>query len=129
VTDDDIGLHFFTADQKAKQPASASVFGPVDQDEIIARIDSVEDDDLDSSFFADSMKDVEDAATRSFDVGIRTLTDEPRRGDERQAFGVTADDASRAVVAAHAAISGEELKQDDQARKSFILGGPTGTDG
>jgi hypothetical protein len=55
VTEDEIGLHFFTADQKSRQPASASVFGPVDQDEIIARIDTVEDDDLDSSFFADSM--------------------------------------------------------------------------
>jgi hypothetical protein len=128
VTEDDIGLHFFTADQKGKQSNGASVFGPVDQDEIIARIDSVEDDDLDSSFFADSMKEVEDAATRSFDVGIRTLTDEPHAGGGRPAFGVSASDAAGMVPGPHAPISSDQLKQDDQARRAFILGGPTGTD-
>jgi hypothetical protein len=128
VTDDEIGLHFFTADQKNKQPASGSVFGPVDQAEIIARIDSIEDDDLDSSFFADSMKEVEDAATRSFDVGIRTLTDEPPAGGGRPTFGAAAGSTAGVDAAPHAPISGDQLKSDDQARRSFILGGPTGTD-
>ena len=128
MTEDEIGLHFFTADQKAKQPASASVFGPVDQNEIIARIEAVEDDDLDSSFFADSMKEVEDAATRSFDVGIRTLTDGPASRAPRPAFGTSADGSS-AAPGPHAPISSDQLKQDDQARRAFILGGPTGTEG
>jgi thiamine pyrophosphate-dependent acetolactate synthase large subunit-like protein len=128
VTADEIGLHFFTADEKGNQPASASVFGPVDQEEIIARIDDVEDDDLDSPFFADSMKEVEDAATRSFDVGIRTLTDDPAGG--RAAFGSSAGIGSHvAEPGAHAPISAEQLKQDDRARRDFILGGPTGSSG
>ncbi|MEI6362931.1 MAG: hypothetical protein WCP95_12445 [Actinomycetes bacterium] len=128
MSEDEIGLHFFTSDQKNKQPASGSVFGPVDQAEIIARIDSIEDDDLDSSFFADSMKDVEDAATRSFDVGIRTLTDNPPAGGGRPTFGAGTGATGDADTGPHAPISGDQLKQDDQARRSFILGGPTGSE-
>ena len=49
--------------------AEASVFGSRDQDQIIAHIDTVSEDDLSSTFFGDSIQEVEDAATRMFDVG------------------------------------------------------------
>jgi len=127
MTPDDIGLNFFTADQQSKEPAVASVFGAVDQDRMIAHIDDVEDDDLDSSFFSDSMKDVEDAATRVFDVGIRTLTDEPRTPRASSTFG-TAPPAQAPQPGGQAApVSAASLQTDEKARRSFILGGPAGS--
>ena len=127
MTPDDIGLSFFTADQQSKEPGVVSVFGAVDQERMIAHIDDVEDDDLDSSFFSDSMKDVEDAATRAFDVGIRTLTDEPRTPSASTTFGATTPAAARQSGAQATAVSAESLKTDEGARRSFILGGPAGS--
>jgi hypothetical protein len=112
------------------QPAAAgkpSVFGVQNQDELISRIDATEDDDLGSSFFGDSIADVEEAATRMFDVGIRTLTDEP--APQSQAFGVAAAAASGAGPAADqgrpspVTVTGP-LEADETARAAFILGGP-----
>ena len=126
MSQDDIGLQFFTAEQRG--PSPASVFGKVDQDEIIARIDDVQDDDLDSTFFGDSIQEVEDAATRAFDIGIRTLTNEP------QPAGAPAFDAPPPPQmpmpdqggGSTEIISGAALKQDERARRAFILGGPHG---
>ena len=127
MTPDDIGLSFFTADQQSKDPGSTSVFGAVDQERMIAHIDDVEDDDLDSSFFSDSMKDVEDAATRVFDVGIRTLTDEPRTPQASTTFGAAQTAPVRPAGAQNPAVSDESLENNEQARRSFILGGPAGS--
>ena len=87
-------------------------------------IDDVDDDDLDSSFFSDSMKDVEDAATRVFDVGIRTLTDEPRPPQASTTFGAGPAAPARPAGAQDPAVSAESLQNNEQARRSFILGGP-----
>jgi hypothetical protein len=109
-------------------PAKPSVFGVQDQGEIISRIDSIEDDDLTSSFFGDSIADVEEAATRMFDVGIRTITDEP--APTSQAFGVAAAAPAAAEPASgqgrppSVAVSGS-LEDDEAARAAFVLGGPT----
>ena len=124
MTPDDIGLSFYTADQQSKEPSVASVFGAVDQARMIAHIDDVDDDDLDSSFFSDSMKDVEDAATRVFDVGIRTLTDEPRPPQASKTFGAGPAVPARPAGAQDPAVSAESLQNNEQARRSFILGGP-----
>jgi len=88
---------------------------------MIARLDAVEDDDLDSSFFATSARDAEDAAVRIFDVGIRTLAAEP---------GTVAGFAERPAPDAPSA----ELRpgrvgvvdfEDPAVRAAFILGGPS----
>jgi hypothetical protein len=39
-----------------------------------------------------------------------------------------AADGSVASSGPHAPISSDQLKQDDDARRAFILGGPTGSD-
>lgn len=109
----------------------ATVFGAPDQAEIIARIDAVSDDDLSSPFFENSIQDVEDAAVRMFDVGVRTLTDD---NVPLAAFGTRAGPPSEAATAppppaAQQVAPGlEERFSDSATRRAFILGGPSGLD-
>lgn len=108
-----------------------SVFGYVDQDEVIKRIDDVDDDDLTSCFFGDSILDVEIAATEIFGIGVR---DEAEGGGQSAphpfAATRTATPATPAPVPAPAlpastAPAPTALAQDAQARQAFILGGPS----
>jgi hypothetical protein len=125
---DDMGLTFFTDDDPEKGKAKPSVFGAVNQDDMIARIDSTSEDDLSSAFFGDSIQDVEDAAVRMFDIGVRTMTEESDQSSGA-AFGSSATPASRVpsfraaperpVVRGAGALAG-----DPAARAAFILGGP-----
>lgn len=110
-----------------------TVFGAPDQAEIIAKIDSVADDDLSSPFFDHSIQDVEDAAVRMFDVGVRTLTDD---NAPLAAFGLQSgqSDAARGSTPAapqpstQVAPGLESRFEDPGARRAFILGGPTALD-
>lgn len=102
--------------------APATVFGAPNQDEIIARIDAVAEDDLASGFFENSMQDVEAAAVRMFDVGVRTLTDDEVPGE---AFGGAAPPQARPEPARPPVAQGADGQFDDPAvRRAFILGGP-----
>jgi hypothetical protein len=129
VTGDEIGLHFYT-DDEAPQPkgAPASVFSGVDQNAMIARIDAVDDDDLGSTFFADSMQDVEDAAANIFDIGIKTLTVDPRSEPTGRAFGSTAPAVASDTASSNAPASADPASRPPQQagdfRRAFILGGP-----
>lgn len=126
MTGDDIGLSFFM--QHTPPPASdkPSAFAPVDQDAIIARIDAVDEDDLASTFFGDSILEVENASTRAFDIGIRVHGTNPeasvQAGSEFTTVGI---DASPALAAdpAEVPVVGQ-LADDARARTAFILGGP-----
>ena len=98
-----------------------SVFGAPSQDEMIARIDATAEDDLSSSFFDSSLQDAENAAVRMFDVGIKTITEDPSAAPAAvfgaQVAGTTAD--------AGEVTSGAGGSLDDAAsRAAFILGGP-----
>lgn len=112
-------------------PRQPSVFGTVNQDDMIARIDSTSEDDLSSDFFGDSIQEVEDAAVRMFDIGIRTITDDPARTTPA-AFGTPpapplAAGATRAVGGAEqpsAAHAADGQFEDPAVRAAFILGGP-----
>ena len=111
-------------DRESTPPAT--VFGAPDQDEMIARIDAVEEDDLASAFFDSSLQDVENAAVRMFDVGVRTLVDDTA---PTAAFGVPAaagDAATRTPSAADQPVApGADGRFADPAvRSAFILGGP-----
>ncbi len=119
MTGDDIGLNFFTQHEPASPPARASAFGPVDQEALIARIDDVDEDDLTSDFFGHSILDVENAATRAFDIGIRM------HGTDAPVLTTAGIDEVPAPAADHV----EEPVVGDAAtgaRAAFILGGPTG---
>ena len=133
MTDDEIGLSFFTEGDTSAPAGQPSVFGAVDQAEMIARIDAVTDDDLGSTFFGDSLQEVEVAATRAFDIGVRTLSEGPRSSDA----AATAFSPGSAMAEPFAAPSGGAtpvaaapvtvvgpLAQDAVARRAFILGGP-----
>jgi hypothetical protein len=111
-------------------PRPPSVFGTVNQDDMIARIDSTSEDDLSSDFFGDSIQEVEDAAVRMFDIGIRTITDDPAKSTSA-AFGTPP--APPLAAAAGRAASGTEHSaghaadgqfDDPTVRAAFILGGP-----
>lgn len=121
MTDEELGTPRTPASRPAARP---SVFGYVDQDELIARIDAVADDDLTSDFFGDSIQEVEDAATRIFDIGIQTVTEagEPARGGT---FGTprTGTGVATSTPAGPVTVCGE-LEDDTAARRAFILGGP-----
>lgn len=107
-----------------------TVFGAPDQADIIARIDAVSDDDLSSSFFENSIQDVEDAAVRMFDVGVRTLTDD---NVPLAAFGSQAGQPSPSSARPSSTSSAPQLApglearfEDPAVRRAFILGGPQG---
>ena len=111
MTGDDIGLSFFTQHAPLAPSGKPSAFGPVDQDRVIARID-------------------ENAATRSFDIGIRMLgTDHHRQAPVEAApplpLTTAGIDASPAPAADPVEVPVAGRLMDDQvARSAFILGGP-----
>jgi hypothetical protein len=113
-------------------PAKPSVFGKVDQDDMISRIDSTAEDDLSSAFFGDSIQEVEDAAVRMFDIGIRTITDDPSQVTTA-AFGTQPAPAGAAArvpsaVEQPVAKGADGRFADPTVRAAFILGGPSGLD-
>jgi hypothetical protein len=111
----------------ARSPARPTVFGAPNQEEMIARIDSTTEDDLASPFFRNSLQDVEAAAVRMFDIGIRTLTDDPGQSPHH-AFGTRAPDGagtSSPSAVGQPVAEGTGSRFDDPAvRAAFILGGP-----
>ena len=110
-------------DESAPQPPepAPSVFGTRSQDEMIARIDATAEDDLGSSFFDSSLQDAENAAVRMFDIGIRTITDEP---GAPAAFGTPAPASAPAVARQPVAEGADGRFADPATRSAFILGGP-----
>lgn len=120
-------------DQKAGD-AHGSVFAVRDQSEVIAQIDSVSEDDLSSSFFGDTIAEVEGAATRMFDVGIRTLTQDAPPSAHSGAFAEAPTAPPGTNAAGSPAARGPQqarsarLQEDPPARRAFILGGPEALD-
>lgn len=110
-------------DNRDESRPPATVFGAPDQDAMIAKIDTVSDDDLSSSFFDSSIQDVEAAAVRMFDVGVRTLTDD---NAPLAAFGGRAGAGPGGATAApqQAPPGAEGRFADPAVRRAFILGGP-----
>jgi hypothetical protein len=113
----------------------SSVFGYVDQQDVISRIDATEDDDLSSCFFGDSIQDVENAATRIFDIGVgdAAQSDEPRMDGP---FGPAAGEATLVEepptwLEPDSQPQGQQvpaqapLADDTVERRAFILGGPS----
>lgn len=117
MTSDAIGLRFFTGPGTVTSSGRPSAFAPVDQTEMIARLEATEDDDLDSPFFGADIVAVENASTRSFDIGIRTVG----VGDDPAAIAAT-----EAVVppGVHDAALPGRWSHDDRTRAAFIVGGP-----
>jgi hypothetical protein len=107
-------------------PRKPSVFAPVNQDDMIARLDQVSDDDLSSTFFADSMQEVEDAATNVFDIGIRTLTQDDAPATRAGSFGAPGPAAAAPIQPALQ--SPGTLAHDADRQRAFILGGPAASD-
>ena len=112
------------ADKEPRGQGSRTVFGAPDQQQMISRIDSFADDDLESSFFSNSIQDVEDAAVRMFDVGIRTLTDESSA--PMAAFGSRPADAHSVPASARQPVAPGAVGrfEDPLVRYAFILEGP-----
>ena len=119
--------------------AKPSVFGTPDQDEMIARLDSVDDDDLASGFFSATAGDAEDAAVRMFDLGIRTLGEEsaptaatPFAGGAAVSAASTSGrpsmpEATETAASTSTSTSTASAPVDftnPALREAFILGGP-----
>lgn len=98
-----------------------SVFGAPSQEEMIARIDATAEDDLSSSFFDSSLQDAENAAVRMFDVGIKTITEDPSAAPTTT-FG--AHVAGEAAGAQDTTAGASGSLDDPATRAAFILGGP-----
>lgn len=123
-------------ERKARDDAQAdSVFAVRDQDQVIAQIDTVSEDDLSSTFFGNSIDEVEGAATRMFDVGIRTLAHDAAPTAHSGAFaGEPAGSSGTTAAGSPAnAPSGSPSRQvilvarlegNLEAQRAFILGGP-----
>ncbi len=116
MTSDAIGLRFFTGPGNVTSSGHPSAFASVDQAAMIARLDETDDDDLDSAFFGADIVAVENASTRSFDIGIRTIAASPEA-----AGGSPAQPAQASVP--ETALTGR-WSQDDSTRAAFITGGP-----
>lgn len=133
MTGDDFGLAFFTQDGRTSADRP-SVFSAVDQGDMIARLDATLEDDLESPFFDDSIQEVEDAALRMFDIGIRSITDDPSSQAAPGGFGAVGPrDSGRvagheetvdAPVISSVVSPAGDLAHDAQARAAFTLGGP-----
>ncbi len=114
---------------------TSSVFSTPDQDDMIARLDAVQDDDLDSEFFDASVHDAADAAVGIFDIGIRTLAAGEQADDHASAspFQPSArpsqrvSSATTSPLAARAEPAGRRGADftDPEVRAAFILGGPS----
>lgn len=117
MTSDAIGLRFFTGPGTVTSSGRPSAFAPVDQTDMIARLNATEDDDLDSPFFGADIVAVENASTRSFDIGIRTIG----VADDAAAEGAADSPAPAAV---HDAALPGRWSHDDRTRAAFIVGGP-----
>ncbi len=132
MTGDEMGLSFFAPHSPIPPSGRPSAFAPVDQDAVIARIDAVDDDDLDSTFFGEAIIDVENASTRSFDIGIRMLGDaEPGLDGPSSATVLPLTTVGIDATPAPAANPTElpvvgRLGSDAAARSAFILHGPAG---
>jgi hypothetical protein len=128
VTGDEIGLGFYTDDESQGRPGKPSVFGVPDQTATIARIDAVSDDDMDSSFFADSIQDVEDAATRVFDIGVRTIAHDGTTVEPVMSFGAPRPQPAATLLVPAPLIAPVRVTvpmgADEAGRRAFILGGP-----
>jgi hypothetical protein len=111
-------------DEAVEADGRPSVFGATDQGDMIARIDATSEDDLSSSFFDSSIQDVEDAAVRMFDIGIRTMTDDPDAAPKGFATRVPARPTTASVVHQPVATRTALRLRDPDARAAFILGGP-----
>ena len=123
-------------ERKAREEAQAdSVFAVRDQEQLIAQIDSVSEDDLSSTFFADPIDEVEDAAMRVFDVGMRALTQGTPSQAHPGAFAVEPTGSSGTTAAgspglgqpaghARKVILVARLEGNPEAQRAFILGGP-----
>lgn len=123
----------------------ATVFGAPDQAEMVARLDAVADDDLDSDFFDAAVIEAQDAGGRVFDVGIRTLANEVDGGGRGSSsspagspfveMGSAGRGASDPDLRAPSVLLPEHLTDesdgagsidfsDPDVRAAFILGGP-----
>jgi len=136
-------------DAAPHDPRPSTVFGAPDQEEMVARLDAVADDDLDSDFFAADVTDAQDAGARLFDVGIRTLTNEVDAGGGGSSTGPagspfvgggsagardsnTDSRTARATAPAQGAVEvtmevgdAERIDfSDPDVRAAFVLGGP-----
>lgn len=100
-----------------------SVFGAPSQEEMIARIDATAEDDLSSAFFDSSIQDAENAAVRMFDVGIKTITEDPSAAPSTT-FGAPAASAASPTAVAAAPDGAAGTLDDPAVRAAFILGGP-----
>jgi hypothetical protein len=123
------------------QSEKASVFAPVNQQAMVAKIASVGDDELSGCFFGDAVTDAESPTTRAFDIGAREVGEPDEEGAPSGPFGVPLIGAPGApfVNPATAPVpsptsatpgtaphggGGGSLDQDAAARQAFILGGP-----
>lgn len=127
----------------------STVFGAPDQEEMVARLDAVADDDLDSDFFAADVAHAEDAGSRLFDVGIRTLANEGEAvgtgpsastagtpfvgGGSAGALDTEADSRTAPVTPSgqrtdEGTVEGYDAEMidfsDPDVRAAFVLGGP-----
>lgn len=118
MTSDAMGLRFFTGPGNVTSSGSPSAFASVDQAEMIARLDDTDDDDLDSAFFGADIVAVENASTRSFDIGIRTIAASPETDG-----GADPAPAPAGPSVSDAAMPGR-WSEDDRSRSAFITGGP-----
>lgn len=136
MTTEDEGLRVFAAGAKPESTGRPSVFSEVDQDDLIARIGTV-DDDMASPFFKESLSEAEEAATQVFNIGLRLSAEGAtnRLGDPLRPTGSRTATSSRAVqeratspVAATLIAIPGILSRDNGARQVFILGGPAALD-
>ncbi len=119
--------------EEREQPRT--VFRAPDQEEIIARIESIEDDEARSTFFDDRLAADTGPAHRTFEAGLTAFTG-VAPDVARSAAGTTvepareasAEPAREASAAATAAGPRADWQADPSSRAAFILRGPAGVD-
>lgn len=107
------------------QERPASVFAAPDQDEIIARIGAVDDDETGSHFFDERLRTRQGDGRQAFEAGLTAFAGDQAasRSAPTSLTPPAGTEASTARVST--TVSVDELLGDDAARRAFILGGPS----
>ena len=103
-----------------------SVFAPVNQDEMAAKIEQNTSDDPNSSFLEESLRTDSQRASAIFDSGVRALSGLSAEVLKSIAVTEAAGQGSFPVTPPSQVRFTEPVPQTKAARSAFILYGPSG---
>ncbi len=111
-----------TAEDEHPEAVTRSVFGRVDQDSVISRLDQAPQDEAETSFFERALKERDAAADRVFEDGVLVMGGRTQPSRPGLAAPVPSGPGEFSGPVEYAGTVADDVR----ARRSFILHGPAG---